>query len=71
MTTDDISVTLHVKASFAINLGLYDGRITKEVIAESINNLVKIHGIGDWIDGWEITEVRCDGDGQLVESTDT
>lgn len=60
-TIDGINVRLHVALSFSVTLGIYDGPITREAIAEHVAGLLEAGGgPRDFIDAVSIEEISDD-----------
>ena len=72
MTIDEVNVTIAVKFSVVITLGLYGGPITKALIAENASNFIgSCGGLEDFIDKVEVIDLRDDEGASLVEGAFT
>jgi hypothetical protein len=67
-TQEDVNVRLHVQLGFAITLGLYDGPITREIVAENVRSLIANVGdkaFAEFIEKIVIHDVHLD-DGEVL-----
>lgn len=68
-TEDDLEVRLHAQLGFSITLGLYDGPITKGVVAASIRRMIEDNGVEEFIEAISIQELSLE-DGTTMVSSD-
>ena len=66
-TQDDVNVLIAVDLGFVIDLGVYDGPITREAIAEHVERLIgDASGVSDFITRTKIMSVELDDGTQLA-----
>lgn len=54
MSLETLTIRLAVTASWSLTLGLYDGPITRNVIAANLMRLIEDGGLDSAIDSWTI-----------------
>jgi hypothetical protein len=59
-TQDELIVRLHVQLGFVLTLGLYDGPITKETIAEHIKQMLADTDVEEFIESIQIVNLELE-----------
>ena len=68
VTVDDLSVRLSVKLGFSLTLGIYNGPVTKSVIAEHIERMIEENGVEEFIDTIDLRDLTLDDGTEMVQS---
>jgi len=66
---DDVNIRVSVRLSYSVTLGAYGQPITKEIIADHVDELFgNAGGARDFIDGFSVQAVTLDDGTTIVES---
>lgn len=66
---DRITVRLSVQAGFSITLGVYDGPITREMVAGHVARMIADNGAHEFIETIAIDGVALDEEEQVLCNT--
>lgn len=67
-TEDDLEVRVHVQLGFSVTTGLYDGPVTRGVLAGHIRQMIEVGGVEQFIEKVEIMELSLEDGRSLVSA---